>query len=94
MALAGRRAPTDVGSFLAWEERQKLRHELIDGVVHPMGGGTRARERIGTNVLALLPRQLEGTPRQRRGSDLDSARRPRRSSMRVPASAAGGSRTR
>jgi Uma2 family endonuclease len=70
MALAGRKAPTDVDSFLAWENRQKLRYELIGGVVYLVAGGTRAHDLIATNVVGLLHEQLRGTSCQVHGSNL------------------------
>ena len=70
MAVVKRNVPTDVEGFLAWEARQRLRHELIDGVVHRMAGGTRAHDLIATNVVGLLHEQLRGTPCQVHGSNL------------------------
>jgi len=70
MAVVKRKVPTDVEGFLAWEARQRLRHELIDGVVYLMAGGTRAHDLIATNLVGLLHEQLRGTPCQVHGSNL------------------------
>lgn len=71
MAFARRKGPTDVESFLAWENRQKLRDELIGGVVHLVAGGTRAHDTIASNVIRLIGNGLEGTPCQVHGSNLE-----------------------
>lgn len=70
MTLARRRVPTDVAGFLAWEAKQKLRHELIDGIVYQMAGGTRAHDLIAANVIATVHGQLAGSPCQVHGSNL------------------------
>ncbi len=70
MPLARRKVPTDVAGFLAWEAKQKLRHELIDGLVYQMAGGTRAHDLIATNVIATIHSQLAGTACQVHGSNL------------------------
>lgn len=70
MALARRKAPTDVESFLARENRQKLRYELIGGVVYLVAGGTKAHDLIATNLIRLIGRGPEGTPCQVHGSNL------------------------
>ena len=46
-------APLTYDSFLAWEERQPERFELVGGVVRLMAGGTEGHDRIG---LAISPR--------------------------------------
>ncbi len=71
MALARRKAPTEVEAFLAWEDRQKLRHELIAGVVYLVAGGTRAHDLIASNVIRLIGNGLQGTPCQVHGSNLE-----------------------
>lgn len=70
MAVLERKVPTDVEGFLAWENRQKLRYELIDGVVYLMAGGTRAHDLIATNVIRAIGNGLVGTPCQVHGSNL------------------------
>jgi hypothetical protein len=45
--MATSTAPTTPAEFLAWENRQRLRHELVGGVVRLMTGGT-----VGHNLLA------------------------------------------
>ena len=52
-------APSDVvqmtlEQFLAWEETQERRHELVDGVVRAMTGGTLRHSDIVDNVHARL----------------------------------------
>ncbi len=54
--------PWTVEDFLAWEARQIERHELVDGVVVAMGGGTLAHATIRDNVTGLLRAALRGTP--------------------------------
>ena len=36
--------------YLAWEERQELKHEYIDGEVIQMPGGTATHSRIPINI--------------------------------------------
>ena len=45
-------APLTFDSFLAWEERQPERFELVGGVVRLMAGGTEGHDRIGANIFA------------------------------------------
>jgi Uma2 family endonuclease len=49
-------------AFLAWEDRQEERHELIDGVAWVMPGGTRRHGRIITNIVGWLHGRLLGGP--------------------------------
>lgn len=49
-----------IEEFLAWEERQEVRHELVDGFVRSMVGATRRHSRIAGNVGAHLREQLKG----------------------------------
>ena len=56
--------------FLAWEERQELRHEF-DGVQPvAMAGGTRAHARIQRNLAISIGGRLRGKPCEFLGSDL------------------------
>ena len=56
------RQPWTLEDFLAWEERQDLRHEF-DGVGPvAMTGGTFAHETIGDTFRALLRARLRGGP--------------------------------
>ena len=74
MSEAGLRRWT-LEEFLAWEERQPVKHEFVDGQVRLMTGVTQAHDRIVTNVVIALGGKLRGSPcragpvsRQRRGS--------------------------
>lgn len=46
--------------FLAWEERQPLRHEFVGGVVTAMAGGTADHNQIAGNVYVMLRVRLAG----------------------------------
>lgn len=43
-----------VEAYLAWEPRQELRYEFVDGEVFAMAGGTIAHNDIAVNLLAAL----------------------------------------
>jgi Uma2 family endonuclease len=62
--------PMTLAEFLAWEERQPLRHEF-DGV-RPvaMTGGTRAHAVIQANLAIAIGGRLRGGPCRFYGSDL------------------------
>lgn len=70
MTSLARRAPTDPDAFIAWENRQRQRYELIGGVVRMMTGGTLAHDRITTNVIRALGNALAGGPCAVHGSNL------------------------
>ncbi|WAS95357.1 Uma2 family endonuclease [Nannocystis punicea] len=44
--------------FLAWEERQESRYELVDGEAFAMAGGSTFHAHIGVNLAAALRQQL------------------------------------
>lgn len=44
--------------FLAWEERQEAKYELVDGEPRMMTGTTLGHNAIGTNLLASMRRPL------------------------------------
>jgi Uma2 family endonuclease len=46
--------------YFAWEEQQLERHELIDGRVYAMTGGTRNHSEIAGNFLAIIKPHLRG----------------------------------
>ncbi|BAI72345.1 hypothetical protein AZL_017070 [Azospirillum sp. B510] len=48
--------------FLAWEERQDSRHELLQGEIVAMVGGTVAHNQISGNIYVALRAALRGTP--------------------------------
>jgi Uma2 family endonuclease len=47
--------------YFAWEEQQLHRHELIDGRVYAMSGGTRNHSDIAGNFLAIIKPHLRGS---------------------------------
>ncbi len=64
------RAPMTMAQFLAWEERQDLKHEF-DGIApQAMSGGTVAHAAIQRNLAFSITGRLRGKPCQFYGSDL------------------------
>jgi Uma2 family endonuclease len=56
--------------FLAWEEHQETKHELVDGRVYAMAGAKMRHERIKKNALTYLDRALPANgPCEPFGSD-------------------------
>jgi Uma2 family endonuclease len=55
--------------YFDWEEQQLERHELIDGEVYAMTGGTVNHSRIGLKFGALLDNHLSGSNCQTLNSD-------------------------
>ncbi len=47
--------------YFSWEETQLEKHELIDGRVYAMGGGTRNHSDIAGNFLAIIKPHLRGS---------------------------------
>ncbi len=70
MRATAPKAPLTYESFLAWEERQPERFELVGGVVRLMAGGTEGHDRVGGNVFAALRIRLRGMPCSAHGSNL------------------------
>ena len=68
-------APLSVDSFLAWEEQQPDRFELVGGTVRMMAGGTEGHDRIAGNIFAALRSRLRGRPCSAHGSNLKVASR-------------------
>lgn len=64
------RRPMSVQEFLAWEERQELRHEFDGFRPVAMTGGTFAHDRICLNLAASLVTRLRGKPCRPSGSNL------------------------
>jgi Uma2 family endonuclease len=62
--------PLDLQSFLAWEERQELKHEFDGLVAVAMVGGTAAHSIIQGNIAAAMIARLRGAPCRFYGSDL------------------------
>jgi Uma2 family endonuclease len=50
------------GEYFIWEEQQLERHELIDGRVYAMSGGTINHGRISIKITAMLDSHLENSP--------------------------------
>lgn len=80
-AAAVQTAPATLEAFLAWEERQQERFELVGGVVRLMAGGTEGHDRIGINILTALRTRLRGTPCSVHGSNLKVLSRSSNASM-------------
>ena len=57
-------------AYIAWEYRQPMRYELVDGQVYAMGGGTVEHDTIANNLRAELQIRLRGTPCRLQGPDL------------------------
>ena len=56
--------------FLAWEERQEAKYELVNGQPRLKNGVTQGHTRICANVVATLLGKLRGSPCSPGGSDL------------------------
>lgn len=56
--------------YFSWEEKQLERHELIDGLVYAMSGGTQNHSAIKLNVGSLIRSHLRGSPCRVFNSDL------------------------
>ena len=69
MNVALRRPPT-VAEFLAWEERQELRHEFDGLRAEAMTGGTFEHDAIQMTLARLLGNRLRGKPCRVHGSNL------------------------
>jgi Uma2 family endonuclease len=62
--------PLDLQSFLAWEERQELKHEFDGLVAVAMAGGTAAHSRLQRNLAISIGGRLLGKQCEFYGSDL------------------------
>jgi Uma2 family endonuclease len=47
--------------YFDWEERQLEKHELIDGRVYAMSGGTQNHSKIAVNILVVIRTHLRGS---------------------------------
>lgn len=70
MSEAKRDAAWTWDAYLEWEARQPRRHEVVDGQVYAMEGGTAEHDTIGNNLRAALHSQLRGKPCRPHGPDL------------------------
>jgi len=57
-------------AYLEWEARQEIKHELVDGRVRAMAGGTVRHDIIANNLRAELRTRLRGGPSRVQGPDL------------------------
>jgi Uma2 family endonuclease len=57
-------------AYLAWEERQDVKHELVNGRPQMMAGAARVHNRVCANIVATLHTRLRGRPYQPFGSDM------------------------
>ena len=64
------RHPMSLETFLAWEERQELRHEFDGFRPVAMTGGTLAHATIQSNLAISVGGRLRGTPCRFLGSDI------------------------
>jgi Uma2 family endonuclease len=69
MNVAIRRPAMSVEEFLAWEERQELRHEFDGFVPVAMTGGTLGHAALQRNIVVALGNRLRGKPCLPFGSD-------------------------
>lgn len=69
MANAERLSPISVENYLAGEQRARLKHEYVAGMIYAMAGGTYAHSLIASNVLGELYAQLKGKPCRALNSD-------------------------
>lgn len=64
-------------AFVAWMERQPLRHEMVEARLVTMAGGSNAHATIAGNLLVALRARLRGGPCRPFGSDFMVERDPR-----------------
>jgi len=64
------RKPMSLAEFLAWEERQELKHEFDGFGPVAMSGGTAGHTQIQGNLAAALITRLRGQPCRYYGNDL------------------------
>jgi len=57
-------------AYLDWEAQQAIRHELVDGQVYAMGGGTAEHDTIANNLRGELRTRMRGKPCRPHGPDL------------------------
>jgi Uma2 family endonuclease len=69
MANAERLSPISVENYLSGEQRARLKHEYVAGMIYAMAGGTYAHNLVASNVLGELHAQLKGKPCRALNSD-------------------------
>jgi Uma2 family endonuclease len=69
MTAAQKRHLISVDEYLAGEQRSRIKHEYLGGVVYAMAGGTNAHSTIASNTLGILHNQLRGKPCRALNSD-------------------------
>jgi Uma2 family endonuclease len=57
-------------AYLAWEARQEIKHELVNGRPHMMAGAAKIHNRLCANIIRHLGNRLAGKPCQPYGSDM------------------------
>lgn len=62
MANAERLSPIPVEDYLAGEQRARLKHEYVAGMIYAIAGGTYAHNLVASNALGELHAQLKGKP--------------------------------
>jgi Uma2 family endonuclease len=62
MPTAASKTRHTFASYLDWEAQQSTRHELVDGEVFAMTGGSTAHGAVGLTLLTLLKAHLKDSP--------------------------------
>lgn len=70
MSERQKQPPWTWDEYVSWEASQPLRHELVDGQVHAMGGGSLAHDRIANALRVVLSLRLRGSPCRPHGPDV------------------------
>lgn len=73
MGMSGARGtfePMSWETYLAWEARQEVKHELVDGVACAMAGGTLLHDRIANAIRRTLESGLAGKACRVQGPDV------------------------
>ncbi len=68
--LARQPHPISIEAYLQAELASDIKHELIDGQVYAMAGGSANHERIAVNILRQFSNHLEHQPCEPFGSDM------------------------
>ncbi|MCX6360261.1 MAG: Uma2 family endonuclease [Armatimonadetes bacterium] len=70
MSVAPSRRHWTAEQYLRFERESDLKHELINGVLYAMSGGSVAHARLTARATSLIGRQLQGSPCDTFSSDL------------------------